>query len=124
MAAFANGEGGTLLYGVNNDSEVVGINKASDIEERLANLIRTWISPLPEFSIETLPVDTDPNVAVYASVVGAGSQTPDGCGMTPTNVASYLRRGSTTFAIWLKDLWESVLARFPTVANQAPWCFR
>ena len=67
MAAFANGEGGTLLYGVNNDSEVVGINKASDIEERLANLIRTWISPLPEFSIETLPVDTDPNVAVYAN---------------------------------------------------------
>lgn len=71
MAAFATGEGGTLLYGVNNDGEVVGINRASGVEERLTNLVRTWISPLPEFSIETLPVDTDPNVAVYAIVVSA-----------------------------------------------------
>lgn len=119
VAAFANGDGGMLLYGVNDDGDVVGINKAQGVEERLANLVRTWVSPLPEFSIEALPVDTDLDLAVYVIVVAAGSQTPYGCGTAPTNVIYYLRRGSTTFAISPQDLRETVLARLPGAANQA-----
>jgi hypothetical protein len=120
VAAFANGEGGTLMYGVNNDGIVVGIKKTAGTEERLAGLVRSWISPLPEFSIETLPVETDPEAVVYAIVVNAGSTTPYGCGTTPTNIAYYFRRGSTTFAVWPQDLRESARSRPLTPAIGYP----
>lgn len=107
VAAFANGDGGTLLYGVTNDGEAVGVPRATASEERLAGLVRAWVSPLPEFSIDVLPVEQDPDTVVYAITVAAGSQTPYGCGTAPTNIVYYFRRGSTTFAVWPHDLRES-----------------
>lgn len=56
VSAFANYDGGSILFGVNDDGEVVGINdteqKCLDIE----NSINDSIKPQPEYSMEIINV--------------------------------------------------------------------
>lgn len=113
VAAFANGTGGTMLFGVSNDGDVVGVGRARGIEERLAGLVRSWIHPLPDFEVEILPVKSRDELAVYAITVRAGDRPPYGCGTKPENLGYYVRRGSTTFTIWPEEVRNLARARPP-----------
>ncbi|MEG1359486.1 MAG: ATP-binding protein [Clostridia bacterium] len=51
ISAFANGIGGMLLFGVNDDKEIVGLLDVQDTAEKVSELIKALISPLPPFVI-------------------------------------------------------------------------
>jgi predicted HTH transcriptional regulator len=101
VAAFANGQGGTVLFGVTNDGEVVGVEadrQRTSPVDRLTNLIRNWVQPLPPFEVELLPVPDHEDRVVVVVVVEPGTTPPYGAGTTAERLVYYIRRGATSFA--------------------------
>lgn len=49
ISAFANGIGGTLFFGIDNNRNIVGINDVQTDAEIISRLIRERITPLPQF---------------------------------------------------------------------------
>lgn len=52
VSAFANGKGGTLFYGIGVNGEVVGVKDSKRMIERISELIKQKINPVPIFNIE------------------------------------------------------------------------
>jgi len=120
VAAFANGDGGTIVFGVNDEGVVVGLagaglRKASD---RLANLIRDHVHPLPLYDFVVLDEDEVLLAHVYPS-----PSTPYGVGTDPRDVVYYLRRGANSFPATPADVRLMVQAREPVV-SQYPHLYR
>jgi Schlafen, AlbA_2 len=107
VAAFANGTGGTILFGVTNDGEIVGLPAHEDnpeAEDRLTQLVTSWVHPLAVFEIEKLPVPDDPQSHVLALTIEPGEQRPYGAGTMPENITYFVRRGATTFAVMPEEV--------------------
>lgn len=56
VCAFANGDGGSLLFGITDDYEVVGLPKAkiSRFKDALSDLVDAWVEPTPSYTFEVL----------------------------------------------------------------------
>lgn len=116
VAAFANGDGGTLLFGVENDGTVCGL--AEDMRaaiDRLTLLIRDWVKPLGDFQSAVANLDGK-NVVLLR--VGPGTDTPYGVGTTERRLDYYVRRGGTTFPATPADVRAFVRARLPASNEQ------
>jgi Putative DNA-binding domain len=103
IAAFANGDGGTVLIGVTNEGVVIGLeddacNQAA--QDALTNRIRNWVWPLPQFSVQRVDVPSEPVRSVLAIKVEAGLEPPYAAGTTADQLTYFVRRGATTFAVW------------------------
>ncbi|MER7586513.1 ATP-binding protein [Micromonospora sp. NPDC127501] len=59
VAAFASGEGGTVLIGVTDDSQIAGVDatKLDELMLALHNMIRSNIDPDPEATVRPVSVD-------------------------------------------------------------------
>ena len=57
VSAFANGLGGSLFFGIDNDGIVKGLNDVQHICEAISSRIRDYMDPLPE--VEMIPHDID-----------------------------------------------------------------
>ncbi|GAB3805615.1 hypothetical protein GCM10028798_27780 [Humibacter antri] len=66
VCAFANGSGGSLLFGITDDYEVIGLPaaKASKHQDTLSDLVDAWVEPTPTFSFEVLPVEGTERVVI------------------------------------------------------------
>ena len=57
VSAFANGLGGSLFFGIDNDGVVKGLNYVQHVCEAISSRIRDYMDPLPE--VEMIPHDID-----------------------------------------------------------------
>lgn len=57
VSAFANGLGGSLFFGIDNDGIVKGLDDVQHICEYISSKIRDYMDPLPE--VEMIPHDMD-----------------------------------------------------------------
>lgn len=73
VSAFANGIGGTLFFGVDNDGKMAGLTNVRIDAEAISRLIKERITPLPQFVLT--PVREDDKDALILSVA-AGRTTP------------------------------------------------
>ena len=73
VSAFANGIGGTLFFGIDNDRNVVGLADAQTDAETISRLIKERITPYPSF-ILTPEQEGDKDILVLS--VSAGRSTP------------------------------------------------
>lgn len=73
VSAFANGQGGSLFFGMDNDGIVKGFDDVQHVCETISSKIRDYMDPLPE--VEMIPHRSD-NQDVLQLKVGAGSYTP------------------------------------------------
>ena len=73
VSAFANGIGGTLFFGVDNDGNVVGLENLQDDADFISRKIKDFITPIPEF---TLTPHNDNGKDVLTLVVKAGRNAP------------------------------------------------
>lgn len=73
VCAFANGAGGSLLFGITDDYEVVGLPaaKASKHQDTLSDLVHAWVEPTPTYSFEVLPIEAT-KMVVIELIVNAG----------------------------------------------------
>ncbi|MDA8309424.1 MAG: ATP-binding protein [Actinomycetota bacterium] len=99
IAAFANESGGHILFGVEDDGSVVGVNvtDAQEARDTVTRFISSIVTPVPEFRIEYVNVDNDEGTSslVLLLTVNQGPQPP--YGVNPANPRYYIRRGATTF---------------------------
>jgi ATP-dependent DNA helicase RecG len=73
VSAFANGIGGTLFFGVDNDGKPVGLTNTQSDTEFISRRIKDRITPLPDF---ILTPHSESNKSVLTLEVKAGRNTP------------------------------------------------
>ena len=98
LAAFANGDGGHLLFGVEDDGKILGLPTASTsqvAQDAITRFISSLVAPLPNFSVHSIALDDGSDRAVIVVTVESGGAPPYGVG--PENPQYYIRRGATTF---------------------------
>ena len=52
VSAFANGIGGALIFGVSDDGSLVGLLDARGISEKISEIIKTKMDPIPQVVME------------------------------------------------------------------------
>ncbi len=57
VVAMANGQGGIILVGVDDNRNVAGVKNASNTKKAVESLIRHRCDPVPQYSIDTRKVD-------------------------------------------------------------------
>lgn len=73
VSAFANGLGGSLFFGIDNDGVVKGLDDVQHICETISSKIRDYMDPLPE--VEMVPQVID-GLHILQLKVNAGHYTP------------------------------------------------
>lgn len=73
VSAFANGLGGSLFFGIDNDGIVKGLDNVQYVCETISSKIRDYMDPLPE--VEMIPLNIN-NHDVLQLKVNIGSYTP------------------------------------------------
>lgn len=73
ISAFANGIGGTLVFGVTNDNKFIGLASAEKDAELISEHIKAHLNPIPDFVLSFKNIDDKKFVIVD---VKAGEQTP------------------------------------------------
>ena len=73
VSAFANGLGGSLFFGIDNDGVVKGLDDVQHVCEAISSRIRDYMDPLPE--VEMIPHDVD-GLRILQLKVDAGHYTP------------------------------------------------
>ena len=73
VSAFANGLGGSLFFGIDNDGKVKGLDDVQHVCEAISSKIRDYMDPLPE--VEMIPHDID-GLHILQLNVYAGHYTP------------------------------------------------
>ena len=73
VSAFANGLGGSLFFGIDNDGIVKGLNDVQHICEAISSRIRDYMDPLPE--VEMIPHDID-GLHILQLKIKTGHYTP------------------------------------------------
>lgn len=117
VAALANGDGGTLLFGVEDDGTVCGLD-AEDLRsevDRMTSMVSDRVRPLARFDLTVAEVD---GKRVLIIRVEAGEDTPYGVGTTDSRVDYFVRRGATTRPASPADVRAIVRARLPEAQQQ------
>ena len=73
VSAFANGLGGSLLFGIDNNGIVKGLEDVQRVCEAISSRIRDYMDPLPE--VEMIPHDIE-GLHILRLKVNAGRYTP------------------------------------------------
>ena len=73
VSAFANGLGGSLFFGIDNDGIVKGLDDVPHVCEVISSKIRDYMDPLPE--VEMIPTEMD-DLHILQLKVNAGHYTP------------------------------------------------
>lgn len=73
VSSFANGLGGSLFFGIDNDGIVKGLGGVQHVCEVISSKIRDYMDPLPE--VEMIPHDIDGSHILQLKVI-AGHYTP------------------------------------------------
>lgn len=117
VAAFANGEGGTVVFGVADDGTLVGVPDAAAACDTVSDLVRAWLAPVPPYHPEVVEVG---GCSLLVLTVGRGGQDP--CAIRMHRQLEYfVRRGATTFAAEPHEVRAIVLARQPVTVATRPW---
>ncbi|MDR0751152.1 MAG: putative DNA binding domain-containing protein [Christensenellaceae bacterium] len=90
VSAYANGQGGSFYYGVDDDGSIVGLDDVKTVIENISKLIQARISPLPEFSLKPYMVEGDKTVLVLQISHG---ETPPYYYVADGNTIAYVRVG-------------------------------
>ena len=115
VAAFANGEGGVILLGVENENgDIVGITgDANGEEDRITNMIRNIVVPEPQIRVEHCDINEKQVIAVY---VDKGDLRP--YGLLPDPPKFYVRRGATTFPAKQEEIRALAQPKQPGIGYQ------
>ena len=105
VSAFANGMGGTILFGIANDRSVKGLADAQKDGEAISTLIKARITPLPEFSLTPYRIEGKDILALRMP----GGEAPPYFYQGDGSMMAYVRVGSESNPATSHRLKELVL---------------
>jgi Putative DNA-binding domain len=124
VAAFANGHGGSIVFGVEKDEATMcgldGIDLITE-RDRLAQLARSIVDPAPDVEVRQYEHD---GKTLLVLTVSRGSDPPYGItlpGKKDKPVEFYIRRDATTFPARPDEIRNAVLAAAPPPAAIPSW---
>lgn len=106
VSAFANTDGGTLIFGIDDHDVIVGLENAKKDSEFIREKIKERISPLP--SIDLRIEKTVDNKEIIFIEVSSGTETPYFCSCDGSTDA-YIRIGNESISAPAADLKRLVL---------------
>jgi hypothetical protein len=124
IAAFANGHGGSIVFGVEKDEATVCGLEGTDLiaaRDRLAQLARSVVTPAPEVEVRVYEHD---GKTLLVLIVSRGNDPPYGItlpGKKDKPAEFYVRRDATTFPARPDEIRNAVLAATPPPAATPPW---
>lgn len=124
VAAFANGHGGSIVFGVESDEATIcGLEGIDPVRERdrLTQLTQAIVTPAPE--VETRSYEYDGKTLI-ALTVSRGTAPPYGItlpGRQGKPVEFYVRRGATTVPARPDEIRNAVLAAAPSPPATLRW---
>lgn len=74
ISAFANGNGGFLLFGISDDDEIIGLHNPEKDAEKISEIIKARITPIPEFNLSFVK-EANGEVIIVLNVY-KGDETP------------------------------------------------
>lgn len=105
VCAFANGNGGSLIFGIADDDTIVGVDNAHITGEKFSEIVKQKIDPIPPFHFNYEVID---GKTIMIVIVEQGDQTPyyyigDG------QQIAYYRMGNESIPVTAIKLRELVL---------------
>jgi len=96
VAAFANGEGGSMLIGVDDERNVVGVDPRSidSLRDQMTQMIGSWVESRPKVEFEVLPISESERVVLEIEV--SPDQELHGCGLPSEIRTVYVRHFGVT----------------------------
>lgn len=73
VSAFANGNGGTLIFGISDDDRIVGLADAESDSEIISEYVKTRLDPVPDIHLEFKNLDGKRLILLH---VNTGTETP------------------------------------------------
>lgn len=73
VSAFANYNGGTVVFGVDDSGNIKGLNDANEVKLQIENSINDSITPQPIFELRTVQVD---DKSIVELIISQGIQKP------------------------------------------------
>ena len=73
VSAFANGEGGTLIFGISDNNEIIGLTNAEEDAEFISEAIKTKLDPIPTIDLKFKELNGEKLIFLY---VNEGQETP------------------------------------------------
>ena len=73
VSAFANGEGGILIFGISDDDQIMGLANAEGDAEKISEEIKSKLDPVPAFKLDLKEADGRKLVLLH---VYPGQETP------------------------------------------------
>jgi hypothetical protein len=100
IAAFASGEGGTVLFGVTDDARVAGLDPAAldRLGVAVTSMIRDAITPEPPYTLRKAELD---GKTLLLAEVSAGGRW---YAVNPAKPEFYVRRGASTVPARLEEI--------------------
>ncbi|MFJ2399439.1 helix-turn-helix domain-containing protein [Streptomyces sp. NPDC087843] len=114
VAAFANGDGGTMVFGINRDEvTVTGViedKPPTKLRDHLVDLVRGTVIPMPHVEARDYRIE---GKLILVLEVSPGTHPPYGLSTPETRDKPeyFVRRGASTFPAQPNDLSEAVLSR-------------
>lgn len=105
ISAFANTVGGVLIFGITNNDEVVGLKSAEKDAEKISEIIKAKLSPIPEFNLSFTEYDDKKLILLH---VLKGEETPYYY-KDSGNMEAYIRIGNQSVLSNATDLKRLVL---------------
>lgn len=120
VCAFTNGPGGSILFGIDDDHNIVGIpmQMIDRLKDQLTQTIGSWVDPRPTFSFEVLPAE-DGQKGVLELYVARGTRLY-GCARPGDTPTVYVRHYATSVKARPAEIEEMVRSRTLTDAA-LPW---
>lgn len=73
VSAFANGDGGTLIFGISDDDQIIGLADAESDAEKISEEIKIKLDPVPVVNLEYKEIDGKRLILLH---VYSGQETP------------------------------------------------
>lgn len=73
VSVFANGSGGTLIFGVNDQEELIGLTDTKNVSEKISEIIKTKMDPIPQVIMD---IHEEAGKEFVILKVSAGMETP------------------------------------------------
>jgi Putative DNA-binding domain len=124
VAAFANGLGGSIVFGVEKDEATIcGLPDADLLAERdrLTQLARSLVTPAPDVQARSYQLD---GKSLLVLAVERGTDPPYGIvlpGRQNRPIEFYVRRDATSFPARAEEIRNAVLASVPPPITRSRW---
>ena len=110
VSAFANGQGGVLLFGISDNDELVGLKDAEKVAENISEIIKNRMDPIPDIGMSIRREIVDNQIRKFVVLqIYSGKETPyyyTGDGLH----TAYVRIGNESVQAQAIDLKRLVLA--------------